>query len=480
MSPREEEDIAISYLKERRPSIRPQTTSDTVHGDIPLHTIRPKSIHSDSDDTTIHSGDADSVTNVATGTQEFSLPPVDGGFDAYLVLVAGFLVEGFTYGLPFSYSVMQQYYQRSPEFMDASITMLALVGTLTTSVTYIGGAIVGVLGGRFSLKSMMVAGSLMMVVGLVAASFANQVWQLILSQGILLGLGGSFVYNSFMTFVPMYWFKYRGIATGIIFAGAGVFGLICPIVVEKGLNALGFRWTLRIMALFVLVLCLGSCLVVRPRYAPDATRVKKLNISRKDFKFVTTSKFITLGLAVLFQAIGYFVPNLFIQPYALYTGVSNETSTTLLSVLNATTIVGQLFLGFVCDRFGYWIAIVASSAIASLSTFFLWGFAGNSLPILITYVVVYALSSSGFSTCFTTMVYDISGADPRSFILVNGAFMLLRGIGNVVGNPLGSLFLTSASSLSSGWHDITYFVGSTLLASAICGAIRGAMVIRAR
>lgn len=49
--------------------------------------------------------------------------------------------------------------------------------------------------------------------------------------------------------------------------------------------------------------------------------------------------------------------------------------------------------------------------------------------------------------------------------------MLLRGIGNVIGTPLGSMFLTSASAISYGWHDITYFVGSTLLASAICGAV---------
>lgn len=39
---------------------------------------------------------------------------------------------------------------------------------------------------------MMVAGSLIMVAGLVAASFATQVWHLALTQGFVLGLGGSF------------------------------------------------------------------------------------------------------------------------------------------------------------------------------------------------------------------------------------------------------------------------------------------------
>lgn len=111
----------------------------------------------------------------------------------------------------------------------------------------------------------------------------------------------------------MYWFKYRGVATGIIFAGAGIFGLICPIVVEKGLNTIGFRWTLRIMALFVLVLCLGSSIIVRPRYAPDASKPKQLHLSRKDFRFIMTKKFAVLSFCVFFQGLAYFIPNLFIQ-----------------------------------------------------------------------------------------------------------------------------------------------------------------------
>lgn len=168
----------------------------------------------------------------------------------------------------------------------------------------------------------------------------------------------------------------------------------------------------------------------------------------------------------------------YIIAYALYIGVSDQTSTTLVSILNAMTIIGQLFLGYVCDRYGYWTAIVASSAVASLSTFFLWGFAGKSLGVLIAYIVIYGIFGAGFTTCFPSMIYDVADAEPNQFILINGAFMLLRGIGNVVGTPLGSMFLTSASAISSGWHDITYFVGSTLLASAICGVIRGVMVMR--
>jgi MFS family permease len=88
------------------------------------------------------------------------------------------------------------------------------------------------------------------------------------------------------------------------------------------------------------------------------------------------------------------------------------------------TIIGQLLLGYVCDRYGYWTAIVASSAVASISTFFLWGFAENSLALLIAYIVIFGIFGAGFTTCFPSMIYDVADAEPRQFILVNGGYRM--------------------------------------------------------
>ncbi|CAO3643218.1 unnamed protein product [Cunninghamella echinulata] len=479
MSPREgEEDITAYYFERKSPSIAKKSTSDIAIANevLELHPIKNK----DSDNETMHNKTTDRNDNSIPSAVEFSLPPVDTGLNAYLVLVAGFLIEGFVWGFPFSYSVMQQHYQQLPEFRDASITELALVGTLTTGIAHVGGAIVGLLGGRFSLKTMMYTGSLIMGISLIGASFATRPWHLILCQGFLLGLGGSFLYNSFVAFVPMYWYKYRGLATGFVFTGAGIFGLAFPIIMEKALKGIGFRWTLRIVAILVLVICLGSSIIVRPRYTPDATAPsKKFSLSRNDFKFLTTKKFIILGFCVLFQSLGYFIPNLFIQPYALSIGVSEQNAVNLVSILNAMTIVGQLFIGHICDRFGYAGAITLSSTVSALSTFFLWRFSGTSYSILLAYTILYPIFGSGFTTCFPSMIYDVAESDYNKFTMINGSFMLLRGVGNIAGIPIGSIFLSATSSITNGWYDITYFVGSVLVNSAIFGAM-GQFLIKAR
>ncbi|KAI8059905.1 major facilitator superfamily domain-containing protein [Gongronella butleri] len=395
-----------------------------------------------------------------------------------MILVCGFFIEGCTYGLPLSYSVFQTYYSAQPEFQGSSITSLTLVGALWSGLTLMGAGLVAALGARFSLKALMYAGALVMAAGLIGASFATNVWHLILTQGVILGVGSSLVSNSFIPFVPMWWFQYRGIATGIIFSGAGVIGLISPIAIERMLSTMGFRWTLRVLGIVVAALCFSACLLVRPRYLPDASRPMRVSFTTKDFYFLKTRKFIILGACVLFQGMGYFLPTFFIQSYALSVGVSSQLSTTLVSVMNAMTVVGQLLLGFISDRLGYWKALVASSTIASLSTLLLWRYAGSSLPSIFAYVIIYACFGAGFTCCFPAMVTDVAN-DPNQFVLISGAFMMIRGMGNVVGNPIGSIFLTTASTLQEGWHEITYFVGSALLVSAALGGLRGWMVLRA-
>ncbi|KAI8580021.1 hypothetical protein K450DRAFT_238980 [Umbelopsis ramanniana AG] len=418
---------------------------------------------------TISRANSDANLVASSTGVEFSLPPVDGGFNAWMVLLGGFVIEGFVWGYTSSFSVYLQHYQKQPEFAGASVTELTIIGTLATGISYIGGFLVGLLGGRFTLKTMMYAGSVTMVIALVAASFATQVWHLILTQGFLFGLGGAFVYNSLCMFIPIYFFKYRGIASGFIYAGAGVFGLACPTLIDMSLKSIDWRWTLRIVALFVLVFCLGSSFVIRPRHSTDDAR-SYASLSRKDFAFIKNKRFLIMAGAVLFQGLGFFVPNLFIQPYAQWLGSSEQVSTIMLSILNAATIIGQLALGHVCDRYGYATSAVISSGIASLSVFLLWGFAGQSFGLLIAFAVIYGTFGSGFTSSFPSIVTDIAGTEYRKPILINGVFMLLRGIGNVVGNPIGSVILTSTSG-AAGWADMSYFVGSTLIASAVCGAV---------
>jgi hypothetical protein len=67
--------------------------------------------------------DADQPVNSEDG---FSLPPTDGGKDAWLCLFACFMLEAMIWGFPSCYGVFQEYYSTSDEFAGSG--NIAVVG----------------------------------------------------------------------------------------------------------------------------------------------------------------------------------------------------------------------------------------------------------------------------------------------------------------------------------------------------------------
>lgn len=60
------------------------------------------------------------------------------------------------------------------------------------------------------------AGLPLMAAGLIGASFANTVRDLILTQGVLFGIGGAVVYFPVLVFMDEWFIKRKGFAYGIM------------------------------------------------------------------------------------------------------------------------------------------------------------------------------------------------------------------------------------------------------------------------
>lgn len=110
-----------------------------------------------------------------------------------------------TYGLPLSYSILQNYYITQPEFQDAGITSFAIVGALWSGLTLMGAGLVAVLGAHFSLKAIMYAGSFIMAAGFIGASFSTSVWHLILTQGKITRISKKTLYPVLMLSKALSW-----------------------------------------------------------------------------------------------------------------------------------------------------------------------------------------------------------------------------------------------------------------------------------
>ncbi|MBE3049275.1 MFS transporter, partial [Candidatus Bathyarchaeota archaeon] len=88
-------------------------------------------------------------------------------------------------------------------------------------------------------------GALLQCGGYVAASFATRVWQLYLTQGVLVGVGIGFIIIPSVAILSQWFSKRRTVANGLASAGSGVGGMAFSWGTAGMIRKIGIRWALR-------------------------------------------------------------------------------------------------------------------------------------------------------------------------------------------------------------------------------------------
>lgn len=124
--------------------------------------------------------------------------------------------------LPFSYGVFQDYYSKTMPFSSQK-SSIAVVGTCATGILYLGGSVVYAAIYRFPAfqKYSPTIGVSVMSLSLVLGSFATTVWQLILTQGVMFGIGGCLLLYTEVYLLDGWFIRRRGLAFGILCTGNG-------------------------------------------------------------------------------------------------------------------------------------------------------------------------------------------------------------------------------------------------------------------
>ena len=134
---------------------------------------------------------------------------------------AAFDVSRLSYtGFPFSFGIFQSYYTDHAPFSEHP-DGIAAVGTCSTGVMYLFAPI-----SLYFLETFprirpicSVVGLVLMLIALLSASFATQVWHLIVTQGVLYAIGGSLMYSPTMFYLDEWFIKRKGFAFGVMWSG---------------------------------------------------------------------------------------------------------------------------------------------------------------------------------------------------------------------------------------------------------------------
>ncbi|KAF2141627.1 uncharacterized protein K452DRAFT_326745 [Aplosporella prunicola CBS 121167] len=404
---------------------------------------------------------------------EFQLPPVDRGKDAWLFLAACFAIEALVWGFGFTFGVFQDYYSSHEPF--AGSANIAVVGTCAMGIMYLDLPIVFPALQAFPRFKRWASsvGLVIMCLGLALSTFSTTVAHLIITQGIAYAVGGSLVYAPTILYMEEWFVTRKGFAFGIMWAGTGISGVILPFLLQWLLDTYGWQTTLRIWSISVFILIAPLLYYVKPRLPlSQAPRTRRFDVT-----FLWSAPFPLLQAGNILEALGFFLPSIYLPTYARSVLHANAVLSTLTIVLfNLSSVLGCIAMGAMIDRLDVVTCILISTLGSTVGVFLLWGGALN-LPLLYVFCIVYGLFAGSFTSTWPGVMRDVvvrknGSVDP---CLVFACLAAGRGIGNVSSGPLSEA-LVQAGKWSAGWAFGTGF-GSLIVFTGVSAALGGLSVL---
>ncbi|KAL2057600.1 hypothetical protein ABVK25_001984 [Lepraria finkii] len=123
--------------------------------------------------------------------------------------------------------VFQTFYERTL-LPNQTSSNIAWIGSMQAFLLIGLGILAGSLYDYGYLRSLVLIGSTLVVFGMLMTGLCSQYWQLMLSQGIVVGLGSGCLFLPSIAVLPQYFEKRRALATGIGSSGSAV-GETCSV-----------------------------------------------------------------------------------------------------------------------------------------------------------------------------------------------------------------------------------------------------------
>lgn len=384
----------------------------------------------------------------------------------YKLVIAGFLGNFMVFGVGFTFGIFQDYYLSSKgPLYGVSVSKVSLIGTITTSLTYLLSICHNTLGRYFKIWQTMLAGTIISCLGLIFASFCTETWQFAMTQGIMCGIGSSLVYIPPVVNAPPYFSDHRGIAMGIIFAGTGFGGLAMANFNQFLLTAVGWKWALRILGLLFLVICSPLAFMVKPHSSIQRSD----QMQRVNMRVAKSWKFFLHMFGGCFQAAGYLIPVFFMSSYSQSLGYTYNQGAAFIGINNAVNAISKVVVGYFADRVGRVNMLLSCCLLSTISVLGLW--LVPTKGTFITFVVFYGVVSGPIISLLPTCLAEIFGM--QHYKSLTGFMYFSRGVGNLLGSPIAGLFVHQLAD-PNGFRYAIVYNGLVFVVNSICFiALRG-------
>ncbi len=347
----------------------------------------------------------------------------------WVVVWATFVCLALIFGVSYSFAAFFESF--AGEFAAQRADVSWIFG-LSGFVYFVLGTLGGILADRFGPARVCAAGMVLIALGLLATSWAPDLWMVYLSYGLLVGLGIAFVYTPSIASVQPWFTLRRGLAGGIASSGVGAGTLLVPVLVAMAIGPMPWREAMRVLAVVVLVLgLLASALLRRaPASARPGAGGTASGLSLRET--LRTPTFRWFYLATVLASPVMFIPFAHLSASARDLGLQESLAVGLVGLIGVGSLVGRFSIGLLADRLGRAQTLVLMQLSMGLS-YLLWAAAGGHTALVI-FALWFGLSYGSIVSLLPAICMDYFGG--RSVASVVGALYSGAAVGNLLGPVL--------------------------------------------
>ncbi|KAI0453915.1 MFS general substrate transporter [Xylaria acuta] len=407
------------------------------------------------------------LSRISTSASRNPGPPPDGGKKAWLMCLCGHFIVMNTWGFINSFGVFQTYYM---ELLKLPPSDISWIGSITVFLTFFIGTFTGRLVDAGFLRPVLVVGTAFLSLGIFTTSVATQYYQLILAQGLTIGIGSGCLFCAAITTVATYFSKKRSFAIGLSASGTVTGGLIYPAMARQLLPTIGFPWTIRAMGFVMFGTMIFVIAFMRSRVPPRRTgSLVELSAFRElEYTFYAVGMFFNFwGLYFAFYYLGAFSRSTFVHPPLSYVDSLN-----LVLILNGIGILGRLLPNHLADRYGPLNMLAPASLLCGI-TVFAWMVVDTPAKLYV-WASFYGIAGGSIQSLFPAGLSSLT-TDPQKQGTRIGMIFTIVSFATLTGNPIAGAIIAVDGGRYSGAQA---FTGSSLLLGAFF--IFGAKLVRMR
>jgi MFS family permease len=359
-------------------------------------------------------------------------PVPDGGLTAWLQVVGSAAILVNTWGVINTFGVFQAYYE-TDLLRSHSSSEISWIGSTQAALLFLVGVIAGPLYDMGYFRQLLFVGLFLIVFGQFMTSLCTAYWQVMLAQGVAMGVGMGMTFLPSAAILGQYFSRHRALALGLSSVGSPVAGTVFPILFSRLQPRVGFGWATRAIAFILLGLSAIPIVTMRTRVPPASKR------TLIDRSALTDVPYLLFVAGCLFAFLVLYVTFFYISLFATSHHVANDSfAPYLVTLLNVGSIFGRIIPNALADRWG---SMNLTIACAFASAILVFGWLGiRDLGGAVVYALLYGAFSGGVVS-LTPSVYVGLSPDMGRMGARMGLGFVVSGIAILVGTPIAGAIL---------------------------------------